>query len=390
MYTILTSFPKTGCGNVGDELIEVAVKQIFKKELGEEDFLVFFREDDVTEHIERINKTKGVLLNAFPIRDLPIYPGVYKLTDRLEDIIVPLIPIGSNYNVYPGDYYDRITLSYSKETVDFLKHVSDQNEVISVREYLTEQVLNRHGISNTLMTGCPSFYDFNYMGKKMSRPSNVRKVVFTPPMSYCYKDQAIKVMDTIAKIFKNAEKICCFICGDSKTTPLCDNMVSDNSAAMNPEVALKNMAIRKHGEELGFKTVLASHDIRRIDFFDECDLHIGYDCHGALSFIRRRKPSVMIAEDARGTGFIYTLSLPEFFGYKRLKYQPQEKPTNTSGYCDSDELFLIADADMTLPDRLEAFLTEQIACNFRRYMGVADIIEDTYHSSMKPFIKSLK
>lgn len=107
MYTILTSFPEVGCGNIGDKLIEVAIKQIIAHERGETEFLTLFREDDLSNDLDNINQTKAVLMPGFPIRDVPMYPGVYKLVDQLSQIKVPLIPIGSNWNVYPGDFFDR-------------------------------------------------------------------------------------------------------------------------------------------------------------------------------------------------------------------------------------------------------------------------------------------
>lgn len=391
MYTILTSFTTQGCGNVGDKLIEVALKDILKKERGETEFLTLFRENDITDHIPEINKTKAVLLQACPVRDVPIYPGVYRLTPRLEDIKVPIISAAANWNVYPGDFYDRERICYSRETTDFLLYISSQHEYFSVREHFTGRIIKKHGVKNVIMTGCPTWYNERYMGKPMSRPDRIKRVVFTPPMSFCYTDQAIGILRMLARIFKDADRICCFICGDSKTTPLKNGETGDNSVAMNPEAAEKNERIGKEAEKLGFRLILASHDIENLNFIDECDLHVGYDCHGSISFLRRRKPSVMIAEDARGVGFIYTLGLPEFHGFIRSQYQTGQytRPSNTSGYCDSLATYSIAAADASLAQRLGEFLEEQISNRFIRFSGVAQLIDDAYERAMKPFIHSL-
>ncbi len=391
MYTLLTSFPAKGCGNVGDTLIEEALKDILKRERGEEEFLTLFREDDLTPHLAAINRSKAVLLCGFPIRDVPMYPGVYRLTPKLSDITVPLIPIASNWNVYPGDFYDRGRTRYSAETVNFLHYIARQQSPFPVREHFTARMLKKHGVEKTLLTGCPSWYAFPHMGQPMRRPEHIRRLVFTPPMSYCYADQAVDVLRMLAQTFPQAERICCFFCGDCKTNPLPEGELGDNSVAMNPEVAAKNERIRHEARNLGFEVVSAAFDIRNLDFLDGCDLHVGYDCHGNLSCLRRRIPSVMIAEDARGVGFSYTLGLPEFNGFTRCQYPtgPYVKPANTSGYCDSLAAYSVATADASLPQRIGEFLEEQVAVRWTRFAGVADIIDTTWKQGMQPFIQAL-
>jgi len=110
---------------------------------------------------------------AFAIRDLPMYPETYRLTEDLSDIAPPLVPFGSNYNVYPGDETTRERLAYSEETRRFLEHVADQVDEFSCREYHTCQVLENHGIDNTVMTGDPAWFDPDRIGDRMARPGRV-------------------------------------------------------------------------------------------------------------------------------------------------------------------------------------------------------------------------
>lgn len=392
MYTILSSFPANGCGNVGDTLIEEALKTIIRREKGENvEFLTLFREDDLSGLLSQINSTRAVLMSGFPIRDVPMYPGVYRLVPDLAAITVPLIPIASNWNVYPGDFYDRERTRYSEETIHFLHHIARQCDPFPVREHFTARMLNRHGVHHTLLTGCPSWYAPEHMGKPMRRPAEIRRLVFTPPMSFCYADQALDVLKMLKQTFPDAEKTCCFFCGDSTTNPLPEGEQGDNSAAMRPEVAAKNEKIRTAARALGFQVISAAFDIKNLDFVDQCDLHVGYDCHGNLSFLRRRMPSVMIAEDARGVGFSYTLGLPEFSGFVRSQYPtgPYVRPSNTSGYCDSMAAYSMAPADNTIAQRIGEFLQEQVATNWVRFAGVADVIDSTWENGMQPFIRAL-
>ncbi len=391
MYTVLTSFPAKGCGNIGDKLIEDAFKKIFQEIRGETEFISIFREDDLTDQLPLINQSKALLMTAFPIRDVPMYPGVCKLTPDLTDIKVPMIPIGANWNVYPGDFYDRQKVQYSSETVDFLRYIANQTDTISVREYYAGYILQKHGISNTLMTGCPSWYDKQYRYQPMKRPDQIKQVVFTPPMGFYYTGQAIEIMKVLAGLYPDARRVCLFICGDAISHPMAEGETGDNSAAMKPEAAVKNETIRQAARSLGFVVESAAFNMAKLDFIENCDLHVGYDCHGSLSFLRRRIPSIMIAEDARGIGFAYTLGLPEFNAFKRCQYPagPYQRPKNTSGYCDSLEAYEIAPADHTLPERISNFLEDQMSCRFSRFAGIADVIDTTWDEKMKPFIESI-
>ena len=54
--------------------------------------------------------------------------------------------------------------------------------------------------------------------------------------------------------------------------------------------------LRELAKDRGFEVVLASHDTKNIEFYNDCDLHVGYRLHGHISFLRRRLPSVLIGE----------------------------------------------------------------------------------------------
>ena len=106
---------------------------------------------------------------------------------------------------------------------------------------------------------------------------------------------------------------------------------------------------------------------------------------------RKRIPSVLVAEDARGTGFTYTLGTGGFPAYLRAQPVPvnQEQKKVTSGYATSLEEYSIAPADMGIDRSIRDFLEEEIESGFRRYIGMGGYLDDVYESVMKPFIRSL-
>ena len=389
MYIVLTTFPVGGSGNVGDKLIEHAVKELVTREKGGVEFLTIFREEPLDDYLPQINAARAVLMPAFPIRDTPMYPVTMRLVDDLSRIRVPLIPMGANWNVYPGDAYSRRHVQYSPETVAFLRHVAGQVAHFSCREYHVCSVLKRHGITNTLMTGDPAWFDLPSIGKAMRRPARVSRLVFSPPLSPFYAGQAEQLIEMLAGLFPDAEKICSMHLADLDTID--EKATPENSAALTPEVTVKNRRIRAKALEQGFDVRQVSGDLGRIDFYESCDLHVGYECHSHLGFLRKRVPSVLIAEDARGVGFNYTLGVGGFDGFVRCQ-RPEAAATRktiTSGYATTVEEYSNAPARGDVHLDVRQFLEEELASGFRRYAGMSAFLDEVYEKAMRPFIQSL-
>ena len=394
MYVIISTFAEKGSGHVGDLLIEQSLKDLITHIKGEHEFLSVFRESSLEEHLDAVNDSRAVLMPAFAIRDTPMHPLSYRLVDDLKRVRVPLIPVGANYNVYPGDGQSRSVLSYSKETTDFLRYIAAQMEEFSCREYFTARILQKHGITNTVMTGDPTWYDIHCIGKKMKRPVSIERLVFTPPLSPYYREQAEQMIRMLAIRFPDAQRYCAMQIADMTTAKKRvqdKEFTAEPSAALSPEVAEKNRRIRSFAREWGFEVKEVSHDVKRIEFFASCDLHVGYECHAHLYFLKKRIPSVLVAEDARGVGFGYTLGTGGFHGF----YRPQSQSPHfvrkqvTSGYATTLEEYSQAPAIQNLHEIIADFVEEELESGFRRYTGLADYIDDTYESVMKPFIEAL-
>ncbi len=389
LYTLLTTCPPYGSQNVGDLLIEQRTRDLVEREKGPCEFTVFFREESLDSHIDQINRSRAVLLPGFPVRDRPMYPGVYRLVEELSRIRVPLIPIGANWNVYPGDTLSRSETCYSPETVNFLRYIAGGVEHISCREYFTSDILRRHGIDNTLMTGDPAWFLIPSLGQPMRRPSCIERLVFSPPLSCYYQGQAGRIMSMLTRLFPRAERYCAFHLFDADTAPK-DDSRRENSAAMTDLVTQKNRAIRKQAAAQGFRILEMAGAVANLDFYEQCDLHVGYECHAHLNFFSRRIPSVLIAEDARGVGFNDTLGVGGFDGFRRVQQGTADSTkTVTSGYCTTSEELALAPPRDDLQDAIEDFLVHELESHFRRYRGLAACLDEIYETRMRPFIKML-
>jgi len=363
MYTILNTM-KTG--NVGDQLIVESAKNLIKQIKGDVDFLEFFREDDLTEHLEQINETKAIIMPHFGLRDPDMHPQTYRLTKNLKQIKIPLIPIGIGWKGFPGDYETLRTIRYSENTVKFLKYISEQVNVLPCREYYTCQVFSNYGIKNTTMSGDCAWYDIKNIGKQMKRPAEIENLVFTTPAMSLYFDQAKKIISMLSELFPKTTKYCSLHAGF-------DVIPTDKELA-------------NYAEKQGFQIKDVSNDIKKIEFYQNCDLHVGYRCHGHIAFLRNRIPSVLLHEDGRGTGFSYSFGVGGFDAFQRKSNKLLSKFGNISGHNFASKLVI---ADPSVDMRIQQFLEEEMKTCFSRYLGIPKFIDETFEKIMKPFIESI-
>ncbi len=115
---------------------------------------------------------------------------------------------------------------------------------------------------------------------------------------------------------------------------------------------------------LGYVEKDLSGAVENLAFYDNIDLHVGYRLHGHISFLRRRKPSFLIAEDSRSFGII-----------------------NTPGLCvggvpaldDSGEV------DGELHKKLSVMIKKELSSGFRSFYPVFKFIDESYVNSVVPY-----
>lgn len=363
MYTILTTM--TG-ENVGDKLIVESAKNMIRSIKNDQDFLEFSRVDDLTDHLEKINNTKAIIMPHFGLRDPDMYPNTYRLVNDLSKIEIPLVPLGIGWKGFPGDLETLQTLKYSKKTQKFLKYVSNQVETMICREYFTCKILENHNITNTKMGGDCAWYDLEKIGMKMKCPEKIRRIVFTTPYMAMYMEQAKSIIKMIREKFPQADKICSLHAGINK-------IQTDKEII---EYAKKNK----------FEIQDVSSNIAKINFYKDCDLHIGYRCHGHIAFLRNRIPSILINEDGRGVGFSNTFGIGGFNGFLRRGGNIFKIMGKFSKHKFVSKQVI---PDLYLDKKISNFIDKEQKLCFDGYQKISEIIDETYENVMKPFIRSL-
>ncbi|KGK98392.1 hypothetical protein LI82_11855 [Methanococcoides methylutens] len=373
MYIVLTGAKK----NIGDFLITERCSQLLKHHKPEHELIQLPHWKSLEEHIDLVNESSGIIINGGPGFQPHFYPGIYKLMPNLKDIKVPIIPMGLGWKGIPGDYLTLKNYSFNQQSLNALSRISNEVEFISCRDYLTKEALKRNGINNVLMTGCPVWYDLDSIGKNIERPKEIKKLVFTPAQDHIYRIQNVKILKMLKNLFPDSELYCSFHRG----------IEADEFTSKADEK--NNMAIKREADELGYNVVDTSYNLDKIQFYDDCDLHVGYRVHAHLYFLSKRKTSILLHEDGRGRGVSESLNVRGIDAFERTSVGYIADRLNVPKVSEAlKTMFENIRPNSYAIEMLEDYITEELTTNFARFAGVDKVI-DAHYDVMKKFIKSL-
>ena len=273
--------------NVGDFLIAARSIQLLKKYVDEEIVEMKFQEME-KEKLEFMNSARAIILCGGPSIAINMVPEIYP--SFFNELVPPIFPLGPGWSGKPIGGPEEIEMGDG--TLEFLKRVHGGIEHSSCRDILTESILIKNGFQ-TLMTGCPAWYDLESINEEFEFREEIRSLVFSTPAVIDWN--SVSLMREIAKKFPEARKICSFHRGikPDRHTPL--------------RIGAKYSIVSFFAKIMGFEVVDTSYNLEKIDFYKTCDFHIGYRVHAHLFFLARRLPSILICEDGRGVGQSKTL-----------------------------------------------------------------------------------
>lgn len=384
MYVGLTTCPEHASGNVGDKLITEASIQLIEDIHGPIDINVHFRREEFTSRLDYLNNSEGILCFGFPFRESSTRPKIYRIAENLDEVQVPIIPIGATHSFYPGDCMELKNRDLKRSTTSFLDRIVQDcpKGEIPVRTEWVGEVLRQHGY-DTVLTGDPAWYDPDFIGEEFHKPNKIDQLVFTPPHSSHYLSQAKKVLKRLTRQYSGATRI----------------MVL-HSAPTDVDRELSETA-----HTLGWQLHYASHDGDKLNLYHDSDLHVGYRKHGHLAHLRWRRPSIVLAEDSRAQGLNETFGtagfpafdsrkgISRFLGdrvYNSLITQGMYRALNN---LEKDRLLppkknLVAPPNSNAVNRVFEFISQQEANGWRKYDDIQKIIDQTYENKMYPYLRN--
>lgn len=281
---ILTTFPKFGSRNVGDAMITDSFIKLMREKDNDFDYVKVFRETSL--ELLDLKYIKNIYMPGMTVSPgcFPKFYRLFKDTDRFKDF--NLIPVACSFQNI-GERESSYNVNYSARDLDFLQKIVDSSGPIQCRDKKIVELLGKNGIKSEFF-GDLVLFDEDFVSQN-NMPENIKSVAFSIQHSSRYNEQSISIMRRLRSLLGPDTKI--YVTFHSE-----ENGVTD--------------WIRKHTSSIeNLEYIALSGESSELDFYNSIDLHIGFRLHGHISFLRRRKPSILFSEDVRSYGFLQTPEL---------------------------------------------------------------------------------
>ena len=175
-------------GNPGNSYITYClIKHLYGKLAKVDSFNSYWysNEQEKNAKLEEINSHSHAFLmlqDHIRPQEIEIPADYNRLTKFLKDIHIPIIVpnIGADGSIEDREIHNRL----SKELVNLLYTISERSNYIGVRGAYTQEVLAKIGIKNTIVTGCPTYFE-NGRNRIIAKHERITKedIVYSYPFS---------------------------------------------------------------------------------------------------------------------------------------------------------------------------------------------------------------
>lgn len=277
--------------NAGDFLIAERAKKLLESSLADAEVIEILR-SDIVEQINDINSCDAVVFSGGPIY-LNNINSYLKVSDINNMIIPPILILGGGWNGIGGSAALPYKYQFDKKTEDFFRDINNKYG-LGCRDTYSLKALRNNGFQNTIMTGCPAWYDLQSVENIDFRNSNnkINKIAISDPALSGHFDFAKQLVIYLKEKYFNSEIVVVFHRGIQRSK-------NEKSAIDFFEYLQK--------ENIQVVDISESSDGFKV--YDSCDLHIGFRVHAHIYNLSIRNKSILIEEDGRGAGVNQTLGL---------------------------------------------------------------------------------
>jgi hypothetical protein len=376
-YVTLTG----GKNNAGDFLIKHCASNLLKEFRTDRELVDLNAwEPFDNEKLEIVNKSNALLLTGGPALQYNMYPSIYKLTDDLNKIKVPIISMGIGWKSLNGDWNDIKDYKLSRETKKLVARMAESGYQSSIRDYHTRHVLEKEGMDNVLMTGCPALYSSNHIGKRIEENAKPKKVYFSLGVGFAVSlamEQSVKeIVLKLKESFSDAEFSVKFHHSVDKSF--------FSTPGANSKLYYKNVEFEKWLETMGidYEDISGSAE-NLINCYRDCDFHIGYRVHAHIFMSSISMPSILLAEDGRGRALKYVMGGVILDSYVKREDSLIKKVAGKVGL--NSDPFVVDDY---FPELLISTINSEFNTGMPRLKSVRNNI-DLHFNLMKVFINQL-
>ncbi|EMA63065.1 polysaccharide pyruvyl transferase family protein [Halorubrum lipolyticum] len=334
--------------NAGDYLIRNRAKQLLfeytdidENELLELDMV---RKNISEEQLSQVRETDAVIIAGGPAYGSGDFADIYPSLPDVLDAGIPVFPLGPGWKGTDEDEF-----RFTDESLSLIERIHERIEFSGVRDLPTKRVLQKHGISNVELVGCPAWYDLGSLGKSFEKPSTVGSIAISTavPRSRYYRKQFRHLLRRVSEEYPDADLYCSFHRG----------ITYDDHTPFIRSLHLKRF--KRVASKHGYTILNPAYEPEKLELYRDVDIHIGYRVHGHIYFLAMRHPSYLFQVDGRGTGVSESLSAPSdvvAFGRDNYK-EPIEELLNN--------------------------VQQDVTDGFTRFDSVSEAIDNTHENMMR-------
>ncbi|MFK8038846.1 MAG: polysaccharide pyruvyl transferase family protein [Crocinitomicaceae bacterium] len=303
--------------NAGDYLIKLRAKQLFANLRPDREIIDINGWETLTEeNLKIVNDSRALILMGGPALVENMLPNVYGISDALDKIKVPIIMMGLGWKSVQGNWENTYSYKLSPITNKLVQLVSNSGFLSSVRDYHTLNSLRFNNCDSVLMTGCPAYYDEQFIGTDFNAKP-VEKVAFSLGVSFVESPSMEKLMkeNILACRSKFADKSFEVVFHHSLDR-------EKFKGAYQPA----STHVKKHHL---FVDWLEANKIKYVDisgsaenlmnYYSQVDLHIGYRVHAHIFMNSTARQTILISEDGRAKGVKGAIGGIVLNGYSHFK-----------------------------------------------------------------------
>lgn len=273
--------------NAGDFLIEKRSLELIRHFLPDSEVNVHKRlKEDYTYRIDMLKDYDAIIFAGGPLYQSSIYPVSIPFVRKeiLRGVFLPIFFVGGGIK---GDIYNQ---PFSKDTKWFFEQGVMHHVPLGCRDYLTYRFLKHQGFKDVIMTGCPAWYNLEYVNQiRFTHFSGtIKKICISEPANKKNVPVLRELLLFLRKKYQNAEIV----------------LVNHRETKREVQEVIKELIDR-----VGFSFIDISGSAEGFAVYDDCDMHVGFRVHAHIYNLSIRNFSILINEDIRGRGVSHALGL---------------------------------------------------------------------------------
>ena len=295
--------------NAGDYLITHRTRELMKTVYPEAEIKVLVRNNPMNEkRFAELNSADLAVIGGGPVYKWDLYPKWLPLSGTLDQVKPKLAIVGGGWYGSNTDEDEVWNYRFNESTMQLRRRVEQDTKVLGCRDYYAMRVLQSNGITTSVMTGCPAWYDLSKIGKRLDSLPEIRKIAVSDPADVVHNgEQSIRICEFLKRKYPGAEFKYLFHRGTKV-----DRYTDSDTVARIDGMKTRLMA-------MGFTVYDIASGYKGFHLYDDCDLHVGHRVHAHIYNLSERRASILIEEDARGAGVNEPLGLWGIKAYSRKK-----------------------------------------------------------------------